>query len=514
MLTLLARIRGWVARAVGSAPLLALGSGGAVAVPEYSPAAALSTMARFAWVWVCVRAVAGDLSSLPLVAAVRGPKGNRQLVDDPALALLANPSPGVSGTLFRKQLAVDHLLTGNAWIWVPGLAAWRAGGPYPVVMHRMHPAHVRAVVADLSQVVEYHYDDTSVPVHRHYRIPPGDVLHVSDVSWSDTVSSILGESVVRALHDELITDLSARELAAKQAKKGRPDVMFSATGQMDDKAISSLIARWERATQAQHGAFAVGNGVTATTIAFTPKEIADAERQDRLRDKILAVFEVTPARAGLVTANYGTDRQQSRTYWSSIQRRSTAWSEVLTRLARPGVRIEHDLSDVEALQVSYSERLGRVQTWVALGAGPRAAAAYEGFDEAPVPDVLPAAGGTGTSAAPRTDSEDGYQGDRRSAEHLELHLRSYLRHSATRWQDAAAAELGLLTRLETERLYAHLVLVQVPPTTARLWAEETVAVTEEAVRGAGDVPVAELRAFSPDRAARLARQIRRAQEAA
>lgn len=499
------RIAEWWEQRASAARQISAGSGASVVLPEYSAEEALSTLARFPWVWVCASAVAYDLAGQPLVAVQSQPDGSRRLVDDAALALLQAPSPGVPGTLFRAQVALDRYITGNGYVWVPGLAAWRLGvGQYPALALRLHPAHLEAITGRMGLVLRWRYTDTTTGAPETIEIDPGDVIHLRGPSWRDTALSVLGESVIRCLHDDLVTELKSRELAAKQAAKGRPDVILAAAGPLDDAAKKRMIESYDRSLKEAHGAYVVGNGVTATPVSWTPEQFPLGDRTDKLRDTILALFEVTPARAGLVTANYGTDRQQARTYWSSLQRKSTEWSDGWSLLCRPGTRIETDFAAVEALQVSYSERMARVQGWVALGATPAAAAAYEGFDEAPVGDSAP---GSTASTAPRTDSQDGYQGDRRS---LDAVVAEYLVGAAARYTAAEGADLTLLHRAETQVLRS--VLERAGVAEADWWAETVTEITAEAVRSAsGDLT--ELGAFSRERAARLAARMQRREAA-
>src|SRR5687768_11937322 len=119
-----ALVSGLIARVVGATSvMLALDGPGMAVHPGYPALQSMSTMARFPWVWTCVRAIAGDLAGLPLVAArlerLPNGKSRRVLVDDPALSLLATPGGGMTGYLLRKQLYADWSLTGNAFVWRP-----------------------------------------------------------------------------------------------------------------------------------------------------------------------------------------------------------------------------------------------------------------------------------------------------------------------------------------------------------------------------------------------------------
>lgn len=334
-------------------------------------------MARFPWVWVCVDAISGDLAGLPLTAKVyeqRTANGPVQQVDDPALALLESPSPGCSGFLLRKQLWVDYLLTRNAYLW-----RRPEGGLY-----RLHPNQCKLVAGPMGIPLALDFDarDGKPPT----RIPYADILHIRDVSWEDGGHAVYGESPIRCLHDDLSQDMRARNLAADQSGKGVPDFILSLKGRTGPKQIKDVIETYDESRQRQEGVFVVGHEVDVHQTSWSPKEWQLSEQRDATRDTTLAVFQVPPARAGLASANYGTQKQQMRTYWEGLVQRAAVFNYELSRLAAPGVRIEHDFGAVEALQVSYSERQQRVSNWVSMGATPAAAAAYEGFVGAPVPD--------------------------------------------------------------------------------------------------------------------------------
>ena len=375
------------ATAVGMLPGPSASSSGNVQASAYPVQSSMSTLARFPWMWVAIRAIASDLAGLPLIATPQG-GGDGRTVDDPALRILANPSAGCQGRLFRMQLLTDFLATGDAYFWR------KPGGS----LVRLHPMWVTALADDLGNVIHWIIQPSATS---RFTLPPSELIHVRDISWDDGPGLVYGESPVRALHDDLVREMSGRQLGADQSTKGHPDVIFSVKGAGGRIKAREMSEEWETARQAKRSAFVVYDDVSVTPLSWTPEQMALGETSDRLRDTILAMFEVPPARAGVNTANYGTQRQQMRTYWESLIRRSVAFDEAFSQLARPGVRISHDFSAVESLQVSYSERLARVEQWVALGATPADAARYEGFADAPLPQgAVPAA------VAPRPGAGD------------------------------------------------------------------------------------------------------------
>jgi hypothetical protein len=328
------------------------------------------------------------------------------------------------------------------------------------------------------------------------------MLHIRDVSWEDGPASALGESVIRCLHDDLTMELGAKKLAAKQAKMGRPDVVFSSESGISPEDQKRINERWTAASRDGQLAFTVGKGLKVETLSWDPRVFEFAARSAEVRDVVLAAFGVPPARAGLASANYGTQKQQMRTYWETIRAATRAFDDAFSTLARPGVRIESDMQDVEALQVSYTERQQRVVTWVALGADPNTAAAYEGFDDAPTMDPAKAASvapSNGTSKKPEEP-----QGDKAAT------VLEYLTDARPRYEVmASAANAGVdvtpARAVEVERAFA-VASRLADPATARAWSESTVGSTIEAVRAGlrGGISSDTLRAFAAERADRLA----------
>jgi hypothetical protein len=133
----------------------------------------------------------------------------------------------------------------------------------------------------------------------------------------------------------------------------------------------------------------IGGSAKVDLPSWNPRDMEFQAVRLMARDAVLAAFHVPPSRVGLPTANYATQAQQMRTYWEALRGDAALIDEQLTCLAvRWGAddSIFHDFSAVEALQDSRDARLKRVSAWVSLGATPAAAAAYEGFDDAPVGD--------------------------------------------------------------------------------------------------------------------------------
>jgi phage portal protein BeeE len=254
-------------------------------------------------------------------------------------------------------------------------------------MVRLHPAVVEPIVNGFMVSVFRVTDSTTGTTQD---IPPSQILHIRDISWSDDSSQFMGDSPIQALNDDLQTELGSKKLASSQAQKGRPDIIFSSKEPLGDNKAKELKDRWTAATRSLDGAYVVGGDMTAQKLSWSPNEFQFKEQSEVTRSTILAVFGVPPARAGLPTANYGTSKQEMRTHWENVRSRSVAFDDAFSMWAAPGVSIEHDFSGLEALQASKTELINTIGVLISYGATPAEAASYLGLDDAPLPDVAPA----------------------------------------------------------------------------------------------------------------------------
>lgn len=384
--------RDWLAKflGVGDPRQIEAASSSPVPVrPGYPTQSSMSAMAAFPWVRACVLAIVDDLSGLPLIAVETEADGDRlQRPDHPVLQLLRRPSDRVTGRRLRRQALADFVLTGNAYLYLPDPALMRIGlSP----LMRLHPGLVTVEVDPMGLPVGYTYNSRD-----SYALD--QVLHVADVSWSDDERQILGESAIRTLHDDLTSHKAAKEHAARAAKRGRPEFLISpkdANVGWGQKGAEKIVVEMESALGKGYGAIAFNEALDVMPLMLTSRDLEFAEQHEQTIYAILAVFGVPPVRVGLPGANYGTAKTQMRAYWETLQHKAALFDDELSRLTGSStVRIEHDFTGVDALQVARTERLERVATWAAMGFDPVDAARHEGFinpprmgEPTPAPDM-------------------------------------------------------------------------------------------------------------------------------
>lgn len=435
MVTWLASLLSPVARLLSPAEVerqIGVGAAG-VAIPtkaEYPTDTSMSAIARFPWVRACVQARASDLAGLPLIAVRVLPDGSRERLplsdrDAQVLRLLSRPNPQTTGNRFRRQLSADLDLTGNAFI----LVVRDAMGP--AALYRLHPSDVQPIVTSHLGIVSSYRVSTD---DGHIDYPHEDVLHIADISWRDGRREVLGESRIRTLHHDLLAVMASKDHLTKQAQRGRPTFLATPKGGngMGPGGIDRLSNTMEERMREGKGMLVVGAELVVTPLNLTARDMEFGELESRACEATLAVFDVPLVRVHKEGANYGTAKQQMRNYWESLQHGAgrmfdDAWS-LLT--GDPTLRIEHDFTAVEALQLSRTERLDRAAVWVSqLGATPDKAAVYEGFQNSPASDKLP-------ESAPAFRPGEKPADEPRAASLAKV-LEQYLQGAAQRYRQAA-----------------------------------------------------------------------------
>lgn len=499
---LFADAQGWLQRIFAPRPQLSAYTGGLAPVyPDFNQTHAMSAIARFPWVMTCVRAKAGDLAGLPLVV-VRTEGGRSTIVQDhPTLRLLRRPAPRCSGLRLRRQLYADFELTGNAWQIMPTEG----------LLYRAHPGEVQALRGPFGDVDAVRFAGIGYNA--------SEFLHVADISWTPTAAEVFGESKIRALHNELLAISASTKLVTMAAQRGRIDFLLTPKDEnsagISDEAARRVVQAYEDNQRAGHGVWVLTDPFNVEKISLSPEDLQYQQLRAETRDAVLAVFEVPPARAGLATANYGTQKQQMRTYYEALLNGVGAlfddeWSLLAERDGQMGDQIQHDATRIEPLQASQTERQLRAERWMlSFGATPRDAAAYEGFPDAPT-------GAPGTRARPAAAEVDEPQ-----QRALAAHLHQYLQQAASRYDARILAADGVaenVAALGEESILALQALEHagVDHSAALLWAAELADAAEATARhvaaeGAAEGTVrtglAALSGFSQQRAHWLASQI-------
>ena len=458
-------ILGWGRRALGAPTReeeqikagAACGSDAGVS-PEYRVEDSISAFAAFPWVRACVDAVSSDLAGVPwTVSRGKGEKAER-LPEHELLALLENPTTWQTGEEWERQVWTFLLLTGNAYAVLVG-----PDGAPPRSLPLLHPEQTRIVSTDYGAPAAYEYNDGSA------RYEPSRIVHFRLASWQRAPQGLLGEGLIRALHNDLTADLAASKMAARTARRGRPDVILSPDGGLWEPDAREAIATAYDKQVARGGALVLSDAMKAEFPSFTPRDLEFQAQRQLTRETVMAAFGLVPGRLGIPDANYATQQAQNAVYWQGLVGLARLLSARLTRsvgaLCGADIVIGKDFSGVEALQESRTARQERVVTWTLLGAAPAEAASYEGFHDAPVP----AAGEEPDERPDDVETPDETPAPRalRLVADRDARWRSFLTDTHTPAERALATRIGRELEAQADRVAARLDLVTWPVRQAR-----------------------------------------------
>ena len=377
------------------------------AANPYPTVASMSAFGKFPWVVAAANAIAEDISGLPLKVVRGAGTRSRDVPGHAALSLLRRPTSWQGRTSWERQWIIDWLLSGDGY-------QLMVGGARPSSLLRLHPMSTGIVPAESGAPRAYRFAPSGVESF----YAADDVLHLRSPSWQDGPEGLYGQGAIEVLGTELSGEWSAAKQWQKSAQRGRADVIISPK----DAAAGAAWAKPEQRTKIKQaftrqtddgGIVVLAGEADVHQVPFSARDMEFMQARGWTRDAVLAVFGVVGTRVGLPDANYATAQQQTATYWQALLGKIAILDEQLSRVAerlgRPGDRIVHDTSGVEALQESRTERLNRVTVMVEklkipaadalnaegfsdladIAASVRASDAGTTTDPAAAPDVVP-----------------------------------------------------------------------------------------------------------------------------
>lgn len=411
-----ARLTGWFSRALSlgggvtvptaAEPDKPIPAGAAFGVglstpPEYDPAGALRAVALSPWYHAAIASKAADLAMLPLrVESMTGEAIERHAILD----LLANPN-GKRGNLNGQSVAVRPVVWRELCEqWVVDLETGGncyghllISGALPVGLLWLPPTRVRPIANSLGSIAGYAVDDGS-------GFGGGANLPCAAPRQSGIVSAhrfrarydgtdIGGMAPTAPLDAVLTADMHATRRSAESSRKGRPDAIAappSGSPPLSPMQVAQAQESVNKAFTAQDQGVAVVSGaIEITPLAWSPKEMEEAERSAMSRAAVLAVTGVPPVRVGLETANYATAREQSSQYWRGlcgVASRLEGLLDMIGACYSPPVRVRLDFRGVGPLQEDRGARLERVSVHITNGMSPARAYALEGFTDVAAED--------------------------------------------------------------------------------------------------------------------------------
>jgi phage portal protein BeeE len=350
--------------------------------PAFSVDASMEGYSRHAVVYACAKAIADDISSVPLRAF--GADGAEVPRGDPLRRLLQRPTPRTGGVLLRAQLSIDLRLSGYAVLHAAGYAA----GMGAVRWVRLHPARCRVETWDDGQPSVVVYSAGHGSASMRLRVGTEAIL-IRLPSWR--ADEGYGTGAIEPLAQTLATDRAAAVRSTEDAIRGRPRMIASPTldggiPSYGPQQREELEQHLQKLFDDSHGTIAVlSRPIDMQSPGWSPKDLAASELRDAAAREIMAVLGVPPARIGWPTANQQPARDQLRIYWLGIMSDARLVDEAITNWADSmagyiGARVEHDFRRVRELQFPLDSAVTRLSQLVAAGVPLDAAMEIAGID--------------------------------------------------------------------------------------------------------------------------------------
>lgn len=262
-------------------------------------------------VYACVKIIAEDVASLPLITYRRVDGGRERAMDHRLYPILHDrPNPEMSSVEFRETLQGHLLLWGNAYAEIERDGAGRVVNLWPLRPDRMSVERMGDLV--------YTY---VLPGGDRVRIPTVNVLHLRGLSSDGYV----GYSPIALAREAVGLGLATEEYAARFfGNDARPGGVLQHPGKLSTDAATRLKASWEAAhrglTNSQRVAV-LEEGIEWKQVGMPARDAQFLEtRMYQLRD-VARIYRVPLHKLGdLERATFSNIEHQSREYVDSTLR--------------------------------------------------------------------------------------------------------------------------------------------------------------------------------------------------
>jgi HK97 family phage portal protein len=314
------------------------------------------------WVYSCVNLRASSAASVPWIVELRTADG-WQLDENSQLAQLVKmPNPDMDWATII-QYTMQHLdLSGNAY-WSKVRAGVAVGELWPLM-----PDAIRVIPGSMRLVDRYEYN---LGVSRR-DIPPQDMIHFK---YPDPSNMWFGVSPLHSAAQAVdIDNESERFQKVSLENRGLSDIHFEVPPDATAEQVRQLRDIYsEQQAGPRNARKALFSSAKATILSTTAAELDFVESRRFIRDEICSAFGVPPPMVGnyerATLANIETARQ---IFWRDtmipvLDKLSGVLNLQLANEYGEEYRIRYDLSQVDALQENYTEKVTNARNLWSMG---------------------------------------------------------------------------------------------------------------------------------------------------
>lgn len=337
-----------------AAPLVALHVAGR---PQWTPrsyaALAAEGFAANPVGYRAVRMIAEAAASIPWLAY----DGEAEVTEHEVLRLLARPNPGQPGREFFEMLFGFLLVSGNAYV-----ERVEAGGALRE-LYALRPDRVKAIASASGwpEAFEYSVNGQSV------RLPRGTMLHLK---LFNPLNDHYGMSPLEAAQRSIDTHNAAaawnKAMLDNSARPSGALVYAAGDGHLTKDQFDRLKSELELSYQGASNAgrpMVLEGGLDWKEMGYSPKEMEFIEAKNAAAREIALAFGVPPMLLGIPGDNtFANYAEANRAFWRhTVLPMAGRVAEALSSFIGGGLRLTHDLDQVEALSQDRDAMWARIE---------------------------------------------------------------------------------------------------------------------------------------------------------
>ena len=288
---------------------------------DVTPDSALSYSAVFA----CVRVLAEDVASLPLLVYRRlQPRGKERAPEHPLYRLLHDaPNPEMTAIEFRETMMGHLALWGNGYAEKEFNRAGRVMGLWP-----LRPDRMRVRREGGALVYEYQLPDGETT-----RLPAARVMHLRGLG----ANGIVGYSPIALLRNAVGLGLAAEEFGSRFFGNGaRPQLVLIHPNQLTPEGQENLRTSWRRQHEGlskAHRVAVLEEGITVKEIGIPPEDAQFLQTRIFQAVEIARIYRVPPHKIqDLERATFSNIEHQSIEYVAStLAPWLVRWEQAISR---------------------------------------------------------------------------------------------------------------------------------------------------------------------------------------
>lgn len=317
------------------------------------------------YVYSCIMKKARAVASVPWYVYRQNADGTwDKEVNHPLEMLIDRPNPFMSRTDLMERLVINLDLAGNSL--------------FKKVMYRgntlelfpIGPDGITPVPDDNEFIKEYEY----VVNGQKHTIDPAEIMHAM---YIDPANVYWGVAPLQVAAKTVDTDTEAVTWN-KVSLQNRAVSDGAFTFEQPLTREQWLDARTQIREQHQgsrnaRAPWVLGGGASWQAMSLSPVDMDFVEGRKMTREEICTVFDVPPPIVGILDkANYSNMKEARRVFWlDTIVPLLENIKNILNRSLNPeygqGIEIDFDLSNVEALQENFKEKIESAKTLWTMG---------------------------------------------------------------------------------------------------------------------------------------------------